>query len=127
MKHSWVPYAAIAAGAILLTKSVIVISSADEALTTATGWMYLGGLLLAVAAAVGYALSRERRRTLVGAGLVVAIVAWVIAIGDLLTPVFGLFSNSAYLGDEGPIGLLGLVLLALGARSKIADRGPAFA
>jgi hypothetical protein len=30
-------------------------------------------------------------------------------------------------GDQGPIGLLGVVLLALGARAKIADREPAVA
>lgn len=127
MKHSWVPYVAIAAGAVLLVKAVIVISSDDEALTAATGWMYLAGLLLAVAAAVGYAISRERRRALVGIGLVVAIVAWVIGVGDLLTPVFELFSDSEYLADEGPIAILGLVLLALGARAKLTDPAPALA
>jgi hypothetical protein len=124
MKHSWVPYAAIAAGAILLTKAVVVISSKDEVLTDVTGWMYLAGLLLAVPAAVGYALSRDHHRALVGVGLVLAIVAWVIAIGDLLTPVFEIFSDSEHLGDEGPIGLLGLVLLALGARAKMTEREP---
>ena len=127
MKHSWVPYAAIAAGAVLVTKAVIVISSDDEVLTATTGWMYLIGLLLAVAAAVGYAVSRERHRTLVGIGLVLAIVAWVIGVGDLLTPAFELFSDSEYLGDEGPIALLGLVLLALGARAKITEREPVIA
>jgi drug/metabolite transporter (DMT)-like permease len=124
MKHNWVPYAAIAAGTILLVKAVIVISSDDEVLTDVTAWMYLAGLLLAVAAAVGYALNRERRRALIGVGLVLAIVAWVIGVGDLLTPVFEIFSDSDYLGDEGPIGLLGVVLLALGARGKLAGRDP---
>ena len=122
MNNRWFPYVAIAAGAVLLVKAVIVISSDDEVLTDSTAWMYLIGLLLAVAAAVGYALSRQRHRALVGAGLVLAIVAWVIGVGDLLTPVFELFSDSEYLSDEGPIGLLGVVLLVLGARAKIGDR-----
>ena len=124
---SWVPYVAIAASAVLLVKAVIVVSSEDEVLTATTGWMYLTGLLLAIAAAVGYALGRERHRALVGVGLVLAIVAWVIGIGDLLTPLFELFSDSEYLGDEGPIGILGVVLLTLGARAKIGDREPALA
>ena len=122
MNNRWFPYVAIAAGAVLLVKAVIVISSDDEVLTDSTAWMYLIGLLLAVAAAVGYALSRQRHRALVGVGLVLAIVAWVIGVGDLLTPVFEVFSDSEYLGDEGPIGLLGVVLLVLGARAKIGDR-----
>lgn len=121
---SWVPYVAITAGAVLLTKAVIVIGSDDEVLTDVTAWMYLAGLLLAAAAAVGYALGRERRRTLVGVGLVLAIVAWVIGVGDLLTPVFEVFSDSDYLGDEGPIGVLGAVLLALGARGKLGAGNP---
>ena len=124
MKHSWVPYTAIAAGAVLLAKAVIVISSNDEVLTSATAWMYLVGLLLAVAAAVGHALNRERHRTLVVIGLVLAIVAWVIGVGDLLTPVFEVFSDSEFLGDEGPIGLLGVVLLVLGARASLTEREP---
>ncbi|MBK5305080.1 MAG: hypothetical protein JJD92_00175 [Frankiaceae bacterium] len=127
MKHSWVPYAAIAAGAVLLAKAVIVISSDDEVLTSTTGWMYLIGLLLAVAAAVGHALNRERHRALIGAGLVLALVAWVIGVGDLLTPVFEVFSDSEYLADEGPIGLLGVVLLVLGARARMTEREPALA
>ena len=127
MNKSWVPYVAIAAGAVLLVQSVIVISSNDEVLTDATAWMYLAGALLAVAAAVGYAVGRERHRTLAGVGLVLAIVAWLIGVGDLLTPVYELVSDSDNFGDEAPIAILGLVLLALGARAKIADREPALA
>jgi hypothetical protein len=127
MKNTWVPYVAIAAGAVLITKAVIIISSDDEVLTATTGWMHLIGLLLAVVATVGYAVGRDRHRTLVGVGLVLALVAWVIGVGDLLTPVFEVFSDSDYLGDEGPLALLGVVLLALGARAKIGDREPALA
>jgi uncharacterized protein (TIGR03382 family) len=127
MKHSWVPYAAITAGAALLAEAVITISSDDEVLSGATTVMFDVGVLLAVAAAVGYALGRERRRALVGIGLVLAILAWVTVVGDLLTPLFEVFSDSDYLGDEGPMAILGVVLLALGARAKIVDREPALA
>jgi hypothetical protein len=127
MNNRWVPYVAIAAGAVLLVQSVIVISSNDEVLTDATAWMYLAGVLLAVAAAVGYAVGRTRHRTLVGIGLVVAIVAWLIGVGDLLTPAYELFSDSDNFGDEAPIAILGLVLLALGARAKLSDREPVLA
>lgn len=120
---NWVPYVAITAGATLLVKAVIVVASDDEVLTATTGWMYLVGLLLAAAAAVGYAMSR-RYRVLTGVGLVLAIVAWVIGVGDLLTPLFEVFSDSEYLADEGPIGLLGVVLLGLGARGQLRSREP---
>ena len=127
MNKSWVPYVAIAAGAVLLVKAVIVISSDDEVLTDTTAWMYLAGVILALVAAVGYALGRTRHRTLVGVGVVLAMVAWLIGVGDLLTPAYELFSDSDYFGDEAPIAILGLVLLALGARAKMTEREPALA
>lgn len=121
---SWVPYVTIAAGAVLLLKAVIVIGSDDEVLTSSTAWMYLAGLLLAAAAAIGYAVGRRTHRILVGVGLIVAITAWVMGIGDLLEPAFRVFSDSEFLADEGPIGLLGVVLLVLGARSSLSTREP---
>ena len=111
---TWVPYAAVAAGATLLLKAVLVIGT-EDADTPITPLLYLVGLLLALAAAIGFGLSRRRHRALVAVGASLLIVFWVMGIGDLLTPVFEAIKDEEYVGDEGPIALLGLVLLALGA------------
>jgi thiol:disulfide interchange protein len=120
----WVRYVAIAGGAVLLLKAVIVVASDDEVLTSTTAWMYLAGLLLAAAAAIGYAMGRPRHRVLSGVVLVLALVGWVIGIGDLLTPLFEAFSDSKFLADEGPIGVLGVVLLVLGTVGSLSSREP---
>jgi hypothetical protein len=129
MNHSWVPYAAIAAGASLLVMTVLVFATEDKVSDATAAPFYLAGLLLAVAAAIGAGLrSRPGRRLLIAVPLVVLIVAWAMGLGDFTTPVFeALFGDKKYVGDQGPIGLLGVVLLALGARAKIADREPAVA
>jgi drug/metabolite transporter (DMT)-like permease len=129
MKHSWVPYAAVAAGAVLLLKAVLIFGAQGDDFGAVTGVLYLAGLLLALAAAIGFGLQQRRgRRTLVAVAGVVALVAWVIGVGDLTAPAFeSVFGDEAYVGDEGPIGLLGVVLLALGARGRLGSREPAVA
>jgi hypothetical protein len=118
-RHVWVPYAAIAAGSILLLESILIISSEDTVNGTAMVTMYFTGLLLALAAAIGTGLrQRKGRRALVAVGCVVALVVWVMS--DLVAPVFEAMSDAPWVGDEGPIGLLGAVLVALGARTRLA-------
>lgn len=129
MKHSWVPYAAIAAGTILLIEQVIIFGSQGEATSPVLVVMYLGGVFIAGVAAIGFALSRRPgRRLLWGAGLLIALFAWVIGLGSIVGPAFeAVFGNEEYVADEGPVALLGLVLLALGARGTLTDREPALA
>ena len=125
MKHSWVPYVAVAAGAAYVLKVALIWGSGDTANDTVVGVLYISGLLLGIAAAVGTGLRQRRgRRTLVGAGLAVLLVAWVMGIGDYLKPLFELFSDKEYVAVEGPLGLLGVVLMALGARGKLTEREP---
>lgn len=122
---NWVPYVAIAAGGMLLLKAVLIIGSGGNDFGPLTGLLYLAGALLALAAAIGTGMrQRIGRRALVGTALTVLVVLWFLGLGDLLTPVFQLFSPEEYVNDEGPIGLIGLVLLALGARAKIGQREP---
>jgi peptidoglycan/LPS O-acetylase OafA/YrhL len=126
MKHNWVPYAAIIAGASLLLMTVLIFTTKDDVSDSVAVPLYLGGLLLALAAAVGTGLRMRRgRRAIVAVGLSMLVVAWAMGIGDLLTPIFeALFGDKEYVGDQGPIGLFGAVLVALGARAKVADREP---
>jgi len=126
MKHAWVPYVAIAAGTAYVLKVALIWGSGDTANSTVTGILYISGLLLGIAAAVGTGLRQRRgRRALVAVGLAVLLVVWVMGLGDALKPVFGLFSDKEYVEVEGPLALLGFVLLALGARGKMAEREPA--
>lgn len=91
----------------------------DGAADTATGLLYLGGLALALAAAIGTGLrARRGRRTLVAVGLSVAVVAWIMGVGDLVEPVVDAFSDTQYVIHEAMILVIGLALLALGALSR---------
>ena len=129
MKHSWVPYAAIAAGASLLVMTVLVFATEDKVSEATAVPFYFAGLLLGVAAAIGAGLrSRPGRRILVAVPLAVLVIAWAMGLGEFTEPLFeAAFGNREYVGDQGPIGLLGVVLLLLGARAKITDREPALA
>lgn len=126
-RHAWVPYVTVAAGALLLLHAVLIFATADTASDSITVSLYLGGLLLALVAAVGTGLrQRKGRRLLVGVACAFGLVAWAMAVGDFLTPVFEAVKDEAWAGDAGPIGVLGVVLLALGARARTAvGRTPA--
>jgi drug/metabolite transporter (DMT)-like permease len=127
MKHNWVPYAAIIAGTLFLVETVdIFVEGGDKhEWLLVPAWMV--AVLLALAAAIGTGLrSRPGRRILVGAGLTALLVAWIIGLGSITSPVFeAVFGDHKWVTDEGPVGLLGAVLIALGARAKITEREPA--
>jgi hypothetical protein len=129
MKHSWVPYAAIAAGASLLVMTVLVFATEDKVSDSTAVPFYFAGLLLGIAAAIGAGLrSRPGRRLLVAVPLAVLVVAWAMGLGDFTAPLFeAVLGDKEYIGDQGPIGLLGAVLLALGARATLTDHEPALA
>lgn len=118
-RHSWVPYITLAAGAVLLLAALVNIASEARVAAPVDAVLHLGGIALALAAAIGTGLRRRRgRRTLTAIGLTLLLLAWIVSVGDLLTPVFELISEQEYVNDEGPFALLGLVLLGLGARSR---------
>lgn len=125
--HRWVPYVAVAAGAAYVLKVALIWGSDDTANDAVVGVLYLGGLLLGIAAGIGAGLRQPRgRRAVVAVALPVLLVAWVMGLGDLLKPVFGAFSDAEHVQVEGPLLVLGLVLLALGARARLSgDREPA--
>lgn len=117
--HSWVPYAAVAAGAALLIKAVAIVGSEDQVSSGAMVGLYLGGLLVGLVAAVGAGLrARRGRRTLVGVGLAFLLVAYTMVLSDGVGELFAITSDAPWVADEGPVGLLGLVLLVCGARAR---------
>lgn len=115
-RHTWVPYVAGLAGAAYLLKSTLIIagnpgSDADGIFAV----LYLSGLALGLAAAVGTGLRRRGTGARIGValGLAVLLIAWIIGLSDLLTPVIEVFSDSQRVKDELPIGIAGVVLLVL--------------
>jgi hypothetical protein len=76
--------------------------------------LYFGGIAVAHAAAnrAGQR-ARRGRRTHVADGLCVALILFIMS--GLGGPVFAAMSDAAWVEDEGPIGLLGLILIGLGA------------
>lgn len=113
-RHTWVPYVAALAGAILVFKVALVIASNNEALDGAGGPVsHLGGVGLGLVATIGLGLRQVGlgRRIAVGFGASLLFVAWVMGLGDLLEPLISVFSDAVHVGDEVPIGVAGLVLL----------------
>ena len=118
---SWPAYLAVLAGGAMLLHAVLVIGSEDEMTDAVTVTLYLGGLAVALIAAISMGVTARRgRRALIAIASPILIVAWVMGIGDLLTPVFEAFKDEEYVGDAGPIGLLGVVLIVIGARARSA-------
>jgi hypothetical protein len=107
-------YLAILAGGALLLHAVLVIGS-EDGLDTAAVILFFGGNLLALAAAITTGLRARRGwRALTAIGLSVLVIAWVMGLGDLTEPLFEAFKDEDYVGDAGPLGILGAALLALG-------------
>ena len=115
-RHTWMPYIAGLAGAALLLKATLIIagnpsSDADGIFAV----LYLSGIALALAAAIGTGLRRRGVGARIGVaiGLSVLVVAWIMGLGDLLKPVIGVISDAQRVKDEVPIGIAGVVLLVL--------------
>jgi hypothetical protein len=114
-RHSWVPFVAAAAGASLLLKAVLIIASGNSISDGPMGVLYLGGLLLGLAAAIGAGLRRSGVAAKVGVafGAAVLLLLWIMGLGDSLKPVIGAFSDAQHVKDEVPVGTAGMVLLGL--------------
>ena len=114
-RHTWVPYVAALAGAILVVKVALVIASDNQALDGPMGGIsHLSGVGLGLVAAIGVGLRQDGvgRRVAVGFGTAVLFVAWVMGLGDTLKPVVAAISDAQHVKDEVPIGLAGVALLA---------------
>lgn len=118
-RHTWVPYVAAASGASLLVVATLDMATRGRLASSTFVPVYLTGLALAVAAAVGTGLRRSSTLSRVGVavGLVLGVAAWIMAVGDMLTPLTDLVSKSEYVGDDVPIALLGAGVLVAAYRA----------
>ena len=122
-RHTWMPYVAAVAGVALLTKGLIAAAQGDESPDLATAVLYLGGIALGIAAAVGTGLRQPSplRKVAVGTGLSLLLVAWMIGLGELVEPVITLFTDVESRRQELPIAFAGLVVLGLAWRARSND------
>lgn len=122
-RHTWVPAVAALAGLAYVLKVTLILVTDDGAPDTATAVLYIGGLVLGLAAAVGAGL-RQRgalRRAAVGLGSAVLLVAWIMGLGEVLEPLLARVSDAVHVQEEVPILVAGLVLLALAGIARERD------
>jgi hypothetical protein len=120
---TWVPYVAAVAGTALVAKGTLIIASANEVSEGAMAILYLGGIALGVVAAVGAGLRQRRwlRGLLVGIGSALALLLWIMGVGDAIKPVIGLVSSTEHVQVEVPVVLAGLAVMALALRARSRD------
>ena len=85
--------------------------------------LYLLGLLLGLAAAVGAGLRQpgRARSVAVGLGGAVLLVLWIMGLGEVVEPAVAAVTADEHAPVEAPILLAGLVLLALAWRARTRD------
>jgi hypothetical protein len=122
-RQAWVPLVAATAGTLLLIKGVLIIASSDRVADAPMVVMYFGGILVGIAAAIGFGLRQERRlfQVLVSVGGVLLLLAWMVGLGGVLNPISEALSDAKYVRDELPVAVAGGVLLLLAALAFIND------
>lgn len=126
-RHTWVPAVGALAGLALTVKAALIFATANTVGEAPAAALYLGGLALGLAAAVGLGLRRHKRvwRVVVSLLAALLLVWWIVGLGEILNPVARLVSSAAYVGDELPIGVAGVALLLMsfvGYRADLARR-----
>lgn len=114
VRHRWVPAVGALAGLTLTAKAALIIGSGNAIAEPPLAVLYLAGLAIGVAAAIGFGLRRRPLALRIATAVVapLLLVAWIMSLGELVEPLFGLVDDAQYVRDEGPIGLLGVFLLA---------------
>lgn len=122
-RHTWVPMVAALSGAAYVFKVSLILATDNRISEGPMAVLYLGGLALGLAAAVGAGL-RQRgvlRSLAVGAGSAVLLIAWIMGLGEVLEPALAAVSDAQHVQDEVPILVAGLVLLVLAWRARSRD------
>lgn len=108
--------AAIVAGLALLLKAALIIVTTNTLSPTVEGFLFLVGVALPLVAAAGLATASSSwaKRVGIGIGVVLAHLFFIMMLADSVGGLVDMVSTRAYLADELPLGLLGLVWLAIG-------------
>lgn len=109
--------AAIAAGVAFIVKVALILVTANEVSATPMVVLYLGAIVLGLVAAGAYAASRDTTRPWkVGTFLLIAFafLMYIVGLSDGVGELVASFSDEAYVQDEVPVAVIGLVWLAVG-------------
>lgn len=117
--------AALAAGAALLTKVVLIVVSTNTVPDAVTTVLYLAGVALPLMAAAAIASGRARRLSRIGVwvAVVFAHLFFITMLSDSVGSLVEVFTDEAYLTDEIPVAVLGLIWLIVGIRmhNRVSD------
>lgn len=116
--------AAIAAGVLLLLKATLIMVTSDTISSTAMGGLFAAGLVLTLVAAAGIAVMQHGwvRQTATYLGVVLATLFYVTMLSDGVGAAVEVFTSEAYITDEAPIALLGVIWLGVGLVMRRHDR-----
>lgn len=111
--------AALAGGVFLLVKVALIIATANNVPDALEGGLYLAGVLVPLFATAGIAVAvapRAGKLAKVGLGVLVALVHafYITMLSDSVGALVQQFTDEAYLTDEVPVAVLGLVWVLVG-------------
>lgn len=114
--------AAIVAGLALLLKVALILVTANTISPSVAGVLYLVGVALPLLAAAGLATagSSWAKRIGIAAGVVLAHLFFIMMLSDAVGGLVEMVTARAYLVDELPVGLLGLMWLVVGVLMRKA-------
>lgn len=110
--------AALAAGVALLTKVAVIVITANTAPDAVTTVLYFAGVALPLMAAAAIASGRPRLLSRIGVwvAVVLAHLFFITTLSDSVGSLVEVFTDQAYLTDEIPLAVLGLIWLIVGLR-----------
>ncbi len=115
--------AAITTGVAFLVKVTLIVATDNAISETITTVLYLVGVALPLAAAAGIASGRGSlpKRAGIYLGVMLAHLFFIMGLSDGVGALVELFTDEAYLTDEIPVAVLGLVWLIVGLRMRSSD------
>ena len=110
--------AAFVTGIALVVKVVLILATSNAAPGAATGALYVIGVFTPVVVAVDVARRRASlgAKFAVGVGIVFAHLFYVTMLSDAVEALVAPFTTTAYVLDEVPIMVLGVVWLIVGVK-----------
>jgi hypothetical protein len=110
--------AAFVTGIALVVKVVLILATSNAAPAAATGALYAIGVFTPVVVAIDVARRRASlgAKIAVGVGIVVAHLVYVTMLSDAVEALVAPFTSTAYVLDEVPIMVLGVIWLMVGVK-----------